>query len=1070
MKRLNKFFIIALAAAPLVVQSCHVAEDDLGDGPSGGVEFGVRMGSDLSVRSEGNMVTLPLVIDSGDAPVPAGLDTLSAYVYDSPIASPVTRGEPATEMYGSFLFAKGSDVHRAVRRGDSGAYPVVYRPEEWMRYVDVAGATSTRFYCWAPEEPEGFTVDPVGKTMTYSAPDSPYYSTDVVMAVSEDFDMYKEGYLDVTFRHILGALEVRTGTVFTAGNVTPVRLENVYMDGSYDMETGLWTVDPDSKGTVNLIDNIDMGQVLNTGAILDTPGHAISADENTYFLPPQVFPEGARIYLGVNLNGLQFFFTVDLSGLTLSAGRMMSVSFGTDEMFTFRGTGKPGATLTFRGQIQHYDGTGWTMPQGTVSTVVGDDGRFEILIPWMMSINPNDAATRDNIYTIDKMPVHIFSHDGQSFANFKNLKYINCPLDFAVLNSTRGMFEGCVSLLRAPEIRTANCVDMTNMFSGCTSLAEVPDYDTGNVRVFDGMFLNCKALVTAPELDMGSATSLGNMFKGCSSLTAVPDYDTPNVTNFHDMFNGCSRLAQAPDLDTSSGEQFYWMFARCSALTEAPDYDLGAARNLSSMFLDCANLTGTVSYDLPSATTVNGMFRGCKKIQGASFTGMDNCEDYSYLFYDCAKLASAEFPTTGAGTNFTSAFEGAAVLGSVTGLDCSSGENFFRMFKGARTLTSLDLVSTANGTNFGEMFDSADQLATVNGLDCSSGTDFNLMFSGTKVASVDLVSTANGTNFKRMFNSDTALSDLSLISGLDTRSGTDLSEMFKGCVNLVSFPPEGIDGTSATTINGMFKTCSSMVTAPVITGLSNCSDVAGLFAECSSLTTVPEYDLSAGVNFNGTFRVCSSLTAAPAWLTGDMTANGENFSRMFEESGITAAPAINLSKGTTFASMFKSCASLVTLPDYDTSSGTDFRAMFQGCVSMVTAPGLETANGTDFRELFNRCDALMNIPEYDFSSAAQVDSWFYGYGDENHLGGTLGGFRNIRISFHLGGNTSGRGITRESMLNIIARLHDFTADEGYDPDTFTPYVILIRQAVYDRLLQEDIDAAAAKGWSFTPES
>ena len=56
------------------------------------------------------------------------------------------------------------------------------------------------------------------------------------------------------------------------------------------------------------------------------------------------------------------------------------------------------------------------------------------------------------------------------------------------------------------------------------------------------------------------------------------------------------------------------------------------------------------------------------------------------------------------------------------------------------------------------------------------------------------------------------------------------------------------------------------------------------------------------------------------------------------------------------------------------------------------------------------------------------------------------------------------------MLNIIAGLHDFTADEGYDPEAFTPYVILIRQTVYDRLLQEDIDAAAAKGWSFTPES
>jgi len=130
------------------------------------------------------------------------------------------------------------------------------------------------------------------------------------------------------------------------------------------------------------------------------------------------------------------------------------------------------------------------------------------------------------------------------------------------------IFEGCTSLITAPEVLPAPTIPMgvyNNMFKNCTNLINPPKIlaSWAALNSCVSMFENCTSLVTAPKLN---ATEIGDgcykaMFKGCTSLINAPELlvtQTYASGCYQSMFEGCSSLQYIKALITypSLGESF----------------------------------------------------------------------------------------------------------------------------------------------------------------------------------------------------------------------------------------------------------------------------------------------------------------------------------------------------------------------------------------------------------------------------------------------------------------------------------------------------------------------------------
>ena len=151
--------------------------------------------------------------------------------------------------------------------------------------------------------------------------------------------------------------------------------------------------------------------------------------------------------------------------------------------------------------------------------------------------------------------------------------------DFSTPLSTNAffaLFEGCTSLLSAPELPA------TTMEQGC----------------YFRMFAECTGLKSAPELPAKELAynCYGWMFKGCSALTYVPDLPATEMVSYcyNNMFANCTSLKFAPELPATRLDMgcYHCMFEGCTSLTSAPE--LPATELVSNcyefMYKDCRNL------------------------------------------------------------------------------------------------------------------------------------------------------------------------------------------------------------------------------------------------------------------------------------------------------------------------------------------------------------------------------------------------------------------------------------------------------------------------------------------------
>ena len=248
---------------------------------------------------------------------------------------------------------------------------------------------------------------------------------------------------------------------------------------------------------------------------------------------------------------------------------------------------------------------------------------------------------------------------------------------------------------------------------------------------------------------------------------------------------------------------------------------------------------------------------------------------------------------------------------------------------------------------------------------------------------------------------------------------TDLSGIFENCENLTTVP--SFDASRATSMQKMFYNCQKLQTVSQIKTL-NLTTTNNMFYYCKALETVPLFDTSRVTDLSLMFVNCTSLTSVPLFDT---------------------------SKATTMEKMFNSCTSLQTVPLLNTSSLVNMNGMFYGCSSLKTVPQFDTSRCTDMYMTFGDCQNLQTVPLLNVSNVTNTVYILYNCTSLT----SLGGFTGLKQSLELAYSPL---LTVDSVMNVISAAADMTSN---------PQTLTLSQGVFNKLSQEQIATATAKGWN-----
>ena len=248
---------------------------------------------------------------------------------------------------------------------------------------------------------------------------------------------------------------------------------------------------------------------------------------------------------------------------------------------------------------------------------------------------------------------------------------------------------------------------------------------------------------------------------------------------------------------------------------------------------------------------------------------------------------------------------------------------------------------------------------------------------------------------------------------------TDLSGIFENCENLTTVP--SIDASKATSMEKMFYNCKKLQTVSQIKTL-NVTTTNNMFYYCKALQTVPLFDTSRVTDSSSMFVNCTSLTSVPLFDT---------------------------SKATSMEKMFNSCTSLQTLPLLNTSSVVNMSGMFYGCSSLKTVPQFDTSRCTNMYMMFGDCQNLQTIPLLNVSNVTNAEFMLYDCSSLTNLGGLVGLKQDLELAYS-------PLLTVDSVMNVISNAADMTS---------SPKTLTLHQDVFNKLSQEQIATATAKGWN-----
>lgn len=255
-------------------------------------------------------------------------------------------------------------------------------------------------------------------------------------------------------------------------------------------------------------------------------------------------------------------------------------------------------------------------------------------------------------------------------------------------------------------------------------------------------------------------------------------------------------------------------------------------------------------------------------------------------------------------------------------------------------------------------------------------------------------------------------------------------------------------GSIAGAPSGIKFANSTFTTVPVeiFPYLEQQTDLSGIFENCKKLTSVPLFNTSKAIDMRYMFTDCNSLTTVPQFDTSNVTFMND----MFRGCGkLQTVPRFDTSNVIDMRYMFQNCSSLTTVPLFDTSKCTNMSYMFTGCSSLTTVPQFDTSNVIDMYNMFVRCSSLQTVPLLDVSNVTKNDYMLYGCSSLTNLGG----LRGLKMNLDL---TSSSLLTVESVMNVINAAADMTS---------SPKTLTLRKNVFNKLSQEQIATATAKGWN-----
>jgi hypothetical protein len=117
-------------------------------------------------------------------------------------------------------------------------------------------------------------------------------------------------------------------------------------------------------------------------------------------------------------------------------------------------------------------------------------------------------------------------------------------------------------------------------FGPSPKLKYMTPFLTTGITNFSGMFQGCSSLERIPEISFNQATNMTNCFKGCSSLTYVPTITLSGTCNFNSCFSGCTSL-QTLNI-TGNVSNINSCFSSCDNLLSVPPLNISACGPMTS--------------------------------------------------------------------------------------------------------------------------------------------------------------------------------------------------------------------------------------------------------------------------------------------------------------------------------------------------------------------------------------------------------------------------------------------------------------------------------------------------------